>query len=141
MARKLEQKPASNLEDIMEECLQIAGIETSPEKSKLLLRLIISGIADYYFFNPDHVIDVGFIRFEKSPEKNELFKTTILRNKESGVVNAQTLWRYYKGELQQEAQFKEVLDNFLKELIEYSQSQEIDILKLTSKIHEQKRRN
>ena len=98
----------------------------------------MSGIAFHYFKNPDDLIRVGFLQFEKSPEKSELFKVILLKDMESGVINAETLWKYYKGELRQEAQFKQILDNFLEELIVYSQEQEIDITQLTSSLQKRK---
>lgn len=137
--RKLIEKPPDIIEGVTKESLRIVGLEDIEEgKVKLLSRLIISGIANHYFRNPDDLIKMGFLQFEKSPEKDELFKVTILRNKDAGVINADTLWKYYKGELHQEAKFKEILDNFLEELINYSQDQEINITQLTSKLQKRK---
>lgn len=137
--RKFIEKPPDEIERVTRESLKIIGIEEIEEgKVKLLSRLIISGIANYYFKNPDSLIKMGFLQFEKSPDKNELFKVTILKSKEAGVVNADTLWKYYKGELHQEAQFKQILDSFLEELITYSQTQEINITQLTSRLQKRK---
>jgi hypothetical protein len=142
MVRKRESKPASLLENIMKECLGIIGIkDISDDKVKLLLRLYTSGIAYKFFLEPDNIIDVGFLRFEKSPTKEELFKVTLNKSSEAGVVNAKTLWRYYKGELYQEKQFKELVEEFLTELIQYSEEQEISITQLTNDLQNQKRRN
>ena len=139
VGRKFIEKPPDIIERVTGESLKIVGIEEVPEgKVKLLSRLIISGIANHYFQNPDDLIKMGFLQFEKSPDKNELFKVTILRDTEVGVINADTLWKYYKGELHQEAKFKEVLDNFLEELIAYSQTQEINITQLTSRLQKRK---
>lgn len=138
MARKFKEREPEILENILRESLTIIGVEMDEGKMKLLLRLLMSGIAYYYFENPDDLIRIGFLQFEKSPDKDELFKLTLLRDKKSGVVNAETLWRYYKGELRQEAQFKEILDNFLEELISYSQTQEINITQLTSSLQRRK---
>jgi hypothetical protein len=140
MVRKLTKKPAITIENIMKESISILNEKMSDDKVRLLLRLAVSGIANHYFKHPDDLIDVGFLRFQKSPDKDELFKVTILRDKKSGVINAEMLWKYYKGELKQEAQFKEILDNFLKELIEYSQEQEINIMNLTNYVEKEKRR-
>ena len=139
--RKFIERPPDELESIIEKSLKIVGIEAEDSKAKLLARLIISGIAYHYFKNPDDLIRVGFLQFEKSPDKDELFKVIIIRNDEAGVVNAETLWKYYSGELQKEVQFKKILDNFLEELIEYSQNQEIDITRLTSKLEKKKKGN
>ena len=137
--RQFRERPPEDIENITKESLKIIGIEDIEEgKVKLLSRLIISGIANHYFHYPDDLIRMGFLQFEKSPDKNELFKVTILKNKEAGVVNADTLWKYYKGELHQEAKFKEILDNFLEELISYSQTQEINITQLTSRLQKRK---
>lgn len=138
MVRKFEKKSSKVLEDIVEESLKIVGIETDEGKIKLLLRLVMSGIANHYFFSPDDLIEVGFLQFCKSPDKDELFRINILRDKESGVINANTLWKFYKGELQQEKDFKRVLDNFLQELISYSQIQEMSIMNLTNVMEKRK---
>lgn len=140
--RKLRESSPESLERITRESLETIGIEDIEEgKVQLLSRLIISGIANYYFHNPDDLIKMGFLQFEKSPNKDELFKVTILKDKNAGVINADTLWKYYRGELHQEAKFKEILDDFLKELISYSQTQEINITQLTSNIQKKKRRS
>ena len=137
--RQFRERPPEDIENITKESLKIIGIENLEEgKVKLLSRLIMSGIANHYFHCPDDLIRMGFLQFEKSPDKNELFKVTILKNKETGVVNADTLWKYYKGELHKEAKFKEILDNFLEELISYSQTQEINITQLTSRLQKRK---
>lgn len=136
--RIFKQKPPITLENIVKESLNIINEKMEDDKIRLLLRLIISGIANHYFTNPDDLIEVGFLQFCKSPDKDELFRVNILRDKKSGVINADTLWKYYKGELKQEAQFKEILDNFLEELIEYSQEQEINITQLTSRLQKRK---
>lgn len=138
MVRKFTREPPEVLENVLKESLGIIGTEMEEGKVKLLLRLIISGIANHYFFKPDDLIEVGFLQFCKSPDKDELFRVNIIRNKESGVVNAETLWKYYNGELRQEQQFKGILENFLEELINYSQEQEIDITQLTSKLQKRK---
>lgn len=137
--RKFIEKPPDIIERVTRESLKIVGIEEVSEgKVKLLSRLIISGIANHYFYNPDDLIKMGFLQFEKSPDKNELFKVTILKDIEAGVINADTLWKYYRGELHQEAKFKEILDNFLEELIAYSQTQEINITQLTNRLQKRK---
>ena len=137
--RKFIEKPPDIIEGVTRESLKIIGLEDIEEgKIKLLSRLIISGIASHYFKNPDDLIKMGFLQFEKSPDKNELFKVIILKDQSAGVVNADTLWKYYKGELHQEAKFKEILDSFLEDLINYSQNQEISITQLTSKLQKRK---
>ena len=137
--REFRERPPEIIEKIVEESLKVVGIEDIENgKIKLLTRLILSGIANHYFHYPDDLIKIGFLQFEKAPDKEELFKVVILKDEEVGVINADTLWKYYRGELHQEAKFKEILDNFLKELIDYSQSQEISIAQLTNKLHRKK---
>ena len=136
--RKFKEREPEIIEEILKESLKIIGVEIEEGKMKLLLRLLMSGIAYHYFKNPDDLIRIGFLQFEKSPDKDELFKLSLLRNKEAGVLNAETLWMYYKGELHQEAKFKEVLDSFLEGLIAYSQAQEINITQLTSRLQRRK---
>lgn len=135
MVRRFNKAPPETLEDILKESLKVIDVEMDEGKIKLLLRLIISGIANHYFYKPDDLIDVGFLQFCKSPNKDELFRVNIIRNQESGVINAGTMWKYYTGQLKQEQDFKGILENFLQELINYSQEQEIDITKLTSRLH------
>jgi len=139
MAREFRERPAEVIEQIIIDSLNILNSKLNEGQIKLLLRLIISGIANHYFHYPDDIIDVGFLRFEKSPDKNELFKVTILKDQSAGVVNAETLWEYYNGTLQQREQFKGILNNFLEELINYSQTQEMDIMKLTNEIDTQRK--
>ena len=138
MARQFNKAPPEVLEDILKESLKVIDVEMDEGKVKLLLRLIISGIANHYFYKPDDLIDVGFLRFCKSPDKDELFRVNIIRSKESGVINAETMWKYYTGQLKQEQDFKGILENFLEELINYSQEQEIDITNLTSRLQKRK---
>ena len=138
MGREFKPRKATVLEQIMEECLEIIGANLEKNEIKLLLRLYTSGIAYHYFLNPDDLIDVGFLRFQKSPEKEELFKVTLIRDEELGVINAHTLWKYYKGDLNREKQFQKILDNFLENLISYSQEQEIEITESINRIEQRK---
>lgn len=132
--RKLKQISSDVIEDIIKKSLEIINAKLNEGQIKLLLRLIVSGIAYHYFLSPDDLIDVGFLRFEKSPDKNELFKVTLLKNSESGVVNAETLWEFYSGDMNRKKQLKKVVNEFLGELIEYSRTQEMDIMKLTNSV-------
>lgn len=141
MVRKFKKREPEIIESVVRESLEAIDVELEEEKVKLLARLIISGIGKHYFFSPDDLIDMGFLRFQKSPDKDELFRVTLLRNENSGVINADTLWRYYRGDLYHELQFKEIMDTFLHELIDYSQAQEVEITRLTNQIQEKKRRN
>lgn len=138
MAREFREQSEEVIEEIVKTSLKILNFKLNEGQIKLLLRLIMSGIANHYFHNPDDLIDVGFLRFEKSPEKNELFKITLIKDPDSGVVNAETLWEFYNGDLQRKKQFKEVVNDFLGELISYSKAQELDILKLTNEIDTKK---
>lgn len=140
MVRKQEKVNLKLLERIVEDCLISVGMDEDTEKCAILLRLFLSGIGQHFFHHPDDVFEIGFFRIEKSPDKDELFKVKIIRAPAEGVTNAETLWKYYRGEIFQENKFKEVIEGFMKELISYSQEQEVNITKLTSTIEERKRR-
>lgn len=137
MRKRIEKEPII-IENIANRCLQILGIEVPKEKGALLARLFFSGIAHYFFYNPDDIIKIGFLKIEKSPNIEELYKVTIQKNLEAGIVNAETLWKYYTGELIQENNFKEIIENFMTELINYSQEQEISITQITNKLEHRK---
>lgn len=141
MARKLIKKPPETLERILENCLKLVGVEIEKNKAKLLLRLIISGIGNHYFSSPDDLIDVGFLRFQKSPDKDELFRVKILRNNSEGIINANALLRYYTGDLKREKDLKNSLENFLTNLINYAQEQEIEITKSINQIEKKEDNN
>lgn len=135
MARKIEKLDISVIEDIMKDSLYRIGCELKEEKAKLLLRLLISGISSHFFFFPDTEIDVGFMKFKKNPNLDELFTVEIIRNKD--VANADFLYRYYKGELLTEKELKGIVNGFVNELAAYSQSQNNKIAKLTSSLNKE----
>ena len=135
MARKLKTKQATDIEDIVLESLTRTGFKKVDDvKLALLTRLIFSGIAHYFFKSPDNVVEMGFLKFIKNPEKDQLFAVNIRRNETEGIYNASTLWKYYKGELIVEEKLKNIMEKFVENLIEYSQAQEQDISKLTRKM-------
>lgn len=138
MARQLIEKPSEILEKITEDCLDLVGVKLKGEKIKLLIRLLISGIANHYFQNPDDLINMGFLSFQKSPDKTELFRVNLIKDADAGVVNAETVWRYYNGSLGREQQFRQILNSFLENLINYSQEQEIEITKSISQLEKRK---
>ena len=140
MGRKRVERSPKIIENIAKKCFDTVGIKITDEKSALYTRLFISGLSHYFFFNPDDIIKMGFIKFEKSPDKDELFKITIQKSLEVGIINAETLWKYYTGELLQQAQFKQIIQNFMTDLIEYSQTEEMNITKLTSDIENKRRK-
>ena len=82
MAREFIKRTDEIFEDITKKSLGIVGIEADKNKVKLLIRLILSGIAQHYFYNPDDIIDVGFLQFSKNPDKDELFKVNIIKSVE-----------------------------------------------------------
>lgn len=141
MARKQEQQPPKIIEDIMDNCLKAVGIEAKRGQNDLLVRLFLSGLARQFFIRPDDMFDIGFIHLEKSPKKEDLFTMSLIKNPSEGIYNADTLWKYYNGELLKEIKFKEVMENFFQELIDYSQEQELEITQLTSTIQTKKRRD
>ena len=135
MARKFISRKPIDIENIVAECLKRVGItKVSDNQVALLTRLIFSGIANYFFNNPDNKIGMGYIEFMKNPEKEQLFAINLLKNENEGVVNANTLWRYYKGELATEAKLKVVSDEFMQDLLQYSQQQETEINNITRKL-------
>ena len=135
MARKIKEYKAIEIEEIVEECFKRIGVQNAKkEQIALFTRLLFSGIAKYFFFNPDNAVNVGYLRFSKSPDIDELFRVHIMRNGKVGIVNAETLWQYYKGDIIHKEKIEEVVNNFVSELLDYSQQQEKDISKLTQKL-------
>ena len=134
MKRKIEERSLSILEQIVGDSLYQVGLEASNEQTALLLRLIFSGIGNYFFFNPDTKFRIGFIDIMKSPNIDELFNVNIVRSKKDSIVNAEMLYKYYRGDLARENQLKEVLDAFVNELLAYAQGQEISIATTMNKI-------
>jgi hypothetical protein len=135
MKRKLKRAQKEELESIMRDCLKTVKIgELKAGRSEWLFRLLMSGIAKYFFEQPDNFVDVGFIRFKKNPEKEELFAVEIIKDEKAGVTNAETLWRYYTGELSSEKELKSIVNNFVNELLKYSQEQEEEITNITGKL-------
>lgn len=132
MARKIQQMEASVLEKVVEDSLNRIGCKLPEDKTKLLLRLIISGISNHFFELPDTEINVGFMKFKKSPNLDELFTVEIIRNEE--VINAKSLYKYYKGELITEKELKNIVEGFVNELVVYSQNQSNNINRLTGKL-------
>lgn len=135
MARKLKTKQAVDIENIVLESLTRVGIKKIDDaKLALLTRLIFSGVAHYFFRSPDNVVEMGFLKFVKNPEKDQLFAINIRRNETEGIYDAATLWKYYKGELVVEEKLRNIMEKFVENLMEYSQAQEQDISKLTRKM-------
>lgn len=141
MTRKLTKVNKEVIESIVEDSLKRAGIKkVKKEGAAILLRLIISGIANYFYDNPDDIVDVGFVRFKKNPQKEEVFAVDLLPNEQEGVINADTLNRYYKGELIAEEKLKGLMDNFVNELLSYSQLQSNKITNMTSTLQVKSRK-
>ena len=135
MAREIKEKKAIDIEEIVEECFKRIGVgNAKQEQIALFTRLLFSGIARYFFYNPDNAVNVGYLKFSKSPDIDELFRVHITRNGKVGIVNADTLWKYYKGDIIHREKIEEVVNNFVNELLDYSQQQERDISKLTRKL-------
>ena len=133
--RKIEEKSLSVLEQIVSDGLKHVGLKATEAQSALLLRLIFSGIGSHFFFQPDTKFRLGFIEVEKSPEIDELFNVQIIRSEKDKVINADMLYKYYKGDLAREQQLQDVLDVFVNELLAYAQGQEVSITKTVNKIH------
>lgn len=133
--RKIIERDCKELEKITSSSLAKVGLKrVSKAKAALLMRLVFSGVSRYFFLNPDTAINLGFLKFKKSPKKEEMFTVTINPSVPDGVVNADTMWRYYTGELAKKEELKEVLNKFVEELLSYSQMQEVQIAQLTSNL-------
>lgn len=136
--RKFKKASPELIENIVRDSLRVVGLseEIGSNKIALLTRLIFSGVSFYFFKNPNSIIDIGYIRAQKNPDKDELFAINIQRD--DTVVNAETLWKYYTGELQASKKLKSLLSGFVNELLVYSQIQEMKINELTTKINSKK---
>ena len=135
MARKLSKIEDRVIEEIVEDSLKRVGIKkVSKKQVSLLLRLIFSGIANYFYNKPDDFAEIGFLKLKKNPIKEEIFAIELISDEEEGVINADTLYRYYKGDLKAEQQIKDTMDNFVSELLAYSQNQSNRITSMTSKL-------
>lgn len=134
MVRKFKDMFPKDIENIIKDSLRRIGItKVSENQVSLLTRLIFSGISSYFFYNSDNKIRMGYIELLKNPEKEQLFAVNIVKNEFEGVVNADTLYRYYKGELATETQLREVIDEFVHDLLVYAQTQETDISNISDK--------
>ena len=134
MKRKIEKRKTTELELILIDCLKDIGIKATKDQACLLLRLMMSALGRHFFYNPDTEFQVGFMKFQKSPDIDELFNVHIIRSPENEVINAESLYRFYTGDVVREQQLRNTLDQFVSSLLQYSQQQEIDIMNTTSKI-------
>ena len=134
MAREIRTVDKKVIEDIITDTLRKFGIELEKDEAALMLRLFLSGISKYFFDEPDTRIELGFMSLQKSPDLDELFSIRIIRNLEEGVVNADTMYKYYNGEIITEKKIKGIVEGFVDELLTYSQEQNKEITLLTSKL-------
>ena len=134
MAREIRTVDKKVIEDIITDTLRKFGIELEKDEAALMLRLFLSGISKYFFDEPDTRIELGFMSLQKSPDLDELFSIRIIRNLEEGVVNADTMYKYYTGEIITEKKIKGIVEGFVDELLTYSQEQNKEITLLTSKL-------
>ena len=141
MARKIKKVNKEVLEELVRKCLLHIGMEPSDQECNLFLRLFIGAISDYFFRFPDNEVEVGFVKFKKNPEKRELFAIELMPHEEVGVVNAKTLYEYYTGDLTSKEVLKEAMNNFVNELLAYSQVQSNKITTLTSRMQERRNEN
>lgn len=140
--RKIEKLDKEIIEDFMQESLKNVGLkDIKKETSDLLFRILFSSIANHFFLNPDTEIDVGFLKFKKSPNLDELFTVEINRDVEEGVVNAGMMYKYYTGGFTAERKIKGLVENFVDELLFYSQEQNMKITGLTSKLNNTQGKN
>lgn len=141
MARKVKKVSKEIIEDLIQKSFRHIGIDVKEDQCNLFLRLFIGIIADYFFNSPDDEIEVGFVKFKKNPEKLELFSVELIPNEEIGIINADTLYRYYTGDLGSAEILKETMDRFINELLIYSQNQSNKITVLTNKMQGRRREN
>ena len=139
MKRRIEERNLSVIEQIVRDSLIHVGVEASDIQVALLLRLIFSGIGKHFFFEPDTKFKIGFIEISKSPNIDELFNVEIIRSEKDKIVNAETLYQYYTGDLARETQLKGILDTFVNELLAYAQGQEISIASTMNKLSSDKK--
>lgn len=140
MNRKLNKVTEEVVIALLRDSLKRSGLENMPDNNvSLFIRLLFSGLSSYFFRNPDDIIDLGYMRLKKNAEIDELFAVEILRNKEESVVNADTLYKFYKGELISEKEIKKVVEGFANELLSYSEMQNEKISNLTYKLNKRRK--
>ena len=138
MARKVKQTDKEVIENLVKKSFLHIGVTVDENQIKLFLRLFVGVISDYFFKFPDNEITIGFVKFKKNPEKKELFAVELLPNEETGVINASTLLDYYTGDLGSAEILKKTMENFVNELLAYSQTQSNNITVLTSQLRERR---
>ena len=140
MERKLNKVDEGIIIDLLTDSLKRAGLNDLPENNaKLFIRLLFSSISDYFFCNPDNIIDLGYLRLKKNSNVNEMFAVEILRSETEDVVNANTLYKFYKGELISEKEIKKVVEGFANELLSYSEVQNEKISDLTHQLNKRRK--
>ena len=140
MSRKLNKVTEEVVIALLRDSLKRSGLENLPDNNvSLFIRLLFSGLSSYFFRNPDDIIDLGYMRLKKNAEIDELFAVEILRDKEESVVNADTLYKFYKGELISEKEIKKVVEGFANELLSYSEMQNEKISNLTYKLNKRRK--
>lgn len=140
MSRKLNKVTEEVVIALLRDSLKRSGLENMPDNNvSLFIRLLFSGLSSYFFRNPDDIIDLGYMRLKKNAEIDELFAVEILRDKEESVVNADTLYKFYKGELISEKEIKKVVEGFANELLSYSEMQNEKISNLTYKLNKRRK--
>ncbi len=141
MARNIKQVDKEVIENLIKKSFLHIGVTVEDNQINLFLRLFIGIVADYFFKHPDNEINVGFVKFKKNPEKKELFVVELLPNEKVGVVNASTLFEYYTGDLGSAEVLKQTMENFVNELLNYSQVQSNNITVLTSQLEGRRNKN
>jgi hypothetical protein len=140
MSRKLNKVTEEVVIALLRDSLKRSGLENMPDNNvSLFIRLLFSGLSSYFFRNPDDIIDLGYMRLKKNADIDELFAVEILRDKEESVVNADTLYKFYKGELISEKEIKKVVEGFANELLSYSEMQNEKISNLTYKLNKRRK--
>ena len=142
MKRKFTTIKDRVLEEIVRDSALRVGIGALNEtQTAMLIRLIFSGISNYFYNSPDNVVELGYMKVRKNPEKEQLFAVDLQENNADSISNAETLYRYYKGDMKAEKELKETMNTFINELLIYSQVQSNNITKLTGKLRKGETKN
>lgn len=110
------------LVQILQDTLKVYHVDLNKEDVKGILVSVLSSISYYFFQNPAVYIDFP---------KMVLYRHTNLKNlitlEAKGNENAQSILKYYQDGGLYSEQLKELVQNFTKCLLEYSQEREVEL--------------
>lgn len=116
-------------DDVKSNC-EKTGMELSKENIEKLFTIMVSTAADYLYHNPECRIDLPHFSIIRTHSKSNLIHIDIKRDKE--VRNAEQLLYFYLNEGLEKRKLKNILDEFVDTLVEYSadkEEQNSDIIK------------